>query len=90
MRFQARVETQDKQEEARKKTITYVAGSLLGAAAGLLSAYLFSKESEARKKNLAEGEEPPEVPATAWLGLLVSAVTLIRQIAETGSRRRKK
>lgn len=63
------------------KAKTYIIGSIIGAGMGFLSAYLFAKEAEDVAEDKDEG---PDIPPTALLGLVLSIVTLIRQIAETG------
>ncbi|MEM9952940.1 MAG: hypothetical protein AAFV93_22360 [Chloroflexota bacterium] len=70
------------------KTRMYILGGLLGAFMGFASAYLFAKEAEAEGD--ANEEKAPDIPAGALLSLLLAAVSLVRQIAETGSKKRKK
>jgi len=67
------------------KTRTYVIGTILGAVTGLLSAYLFAREAE----NSTEEGERPEIPPSALLGLALSALSLVRQISETGKKKKK-
>lgn len=61
----------------------YVVGVLSGAALGLLSAYLFAREVE--DDDEAEG---PEIAPSALLGLALSTLALIRQIAESGRKKK--
>lgn len=70
------------------KTRLYVVGAVIGAAMGFLSAYLFAKEA-------AQDQDPndrsrPEMPPTALLGLALSVLTLVRQIAESGRKKDNK
>ena len=74
---------QNKQtDKASWKTQTYFLGAILGAVMGFLSAYLFAKEAEDDEAN----DERPKVAPTTLLGLALSALSLIRQIAETGKK----
>lgn len=65
----------------------YVIGGVVGAVLGVISAYVFAKEVE--DPNDTE-DNAPEVPPTALLGLAISTVTLIRQIAEAGRKKKGK
>lgn len=67
------------------KSRTYVMGILLGAAMGLLSAYLFAREAEDEQQD----DERPEIPPSVLLGLALSALTLVRQIAESARKGKK-
>ena len=75
---------QDKQKPSWKNRI-YIMGALLGAVTGFLSAYLFAQEAEEAAENK---EERPKVPATTLLSLALSALGLVRQIAETGKKKK--
>ena len=68
-------------QETRWKTRAYVAGTLGGAVIGLIAAYLYSRASE---EEIARGGDRPQIPTTTMIGLLLSALSLIRQIAEAG------
>lgn len=68
------------------KTQTYILGGILGAALGFLSAYFFAKEAEHRE----EDDKRPEIAPTTLLGLALSAITLIRQIAESGKKNKER
>lgn len=75
--------TEQNNEEIKKsnwRTQTYILGGVLGAVMGFLSAYLFAKEAE------DDNEERPKIAPTTLLGLALSALSLIRQIAETGKK----
>jgi hypothetical protein len=77
---------QDKEiKKANWKRQTYILGGILGAVMGFLSAYLFAKEAED-----SEDDNRPDVPPTALLGLVLSAIGLIRQIAETGKKNKER
>jgi len=60
-------------------------GAVLGAVMGFLSAYLFAQEAEDASD---DKEASPEIPASAFLGLALSAISLVRQIAETGRKKK--
>jgi H+/Cl- antiporter ClcA len=66
------------------KTRTYLMGVLLGAGMGLISAYLFNRSAEENDEG-----KPQEIPTGTLIGLLLSVITLIRQIAESGKPRKK-
>ena len=68
------------------KTQTYVIGVLFGAVMGFLSAYLFAQEAE----DEIEDEQRPKIPPTRILTLATAAMSLVRQIAESASKDRKK
>jgi hypothetical protein len=70
------------------RTQLYVLGAAIGAAMGFLSAYLFAKE--AAQDADADAESRPEISPTALLGLALSVITLVRQIAETGRKKDSK
>lgn len=63
------------------KTQTYVVGTVGGALFGLIVAYLFARASE---EQLAASGERPQIPTTAIIGMVLSALGLARQIAEAG------
>lgn len=65
------------------KNQTYLFGAILGAVMGFLSAYLFAKEAEDDEDT---DDERPKIAPTTLLGLALSALSLIRQIAETGKK----
>jgi len=67
------------------KTRLYVVGSVLGAALGFMSAYLFAKEAE---EEAEEKDTAPEVSLTTLLGMGLSILGLVRQIAETGRKKK--
>lgn len=66
------------------RTRSYIAGVSIGAAMGLLSAYLFNRAADE-----SEGDEAPRISTGALLGLLLSMMALIRQITEAGKSRKK-
>ncbi|MGJ3241302.1 MAG: hypothetical protein ACFE0Q_21525 [Anaerolineae bacterium] len=67
------------------KTQTYMIGAVVGAVMGLLSAYLFAQEAEDASDNK---EDAPDIPASVLLGLALSALSFVRQIAESGRKKR--
>ena len=68
-------------QDARWKRRAYVIGTLGGAVTGLIAAYLYSRASE---EEIARAGKPQQIPTTTMIGLLLSALSLIRQIAEAG------
>ena len=68
------------------KARAYAIGVIAGAVFGLLSAYLYSRAAEEEAEH---GDGPPPVPATAMIGMLLSALGLARQIAESGKPKKK-
>ncbi|MCU0511767.1 MAG: hypothetical protein MUE40_04260 [Anaerolineae bacterium] len=66
------------------QTRTYAVGMGLGALLGLIAAYLFNRAA-------AESEDgkPQPIPTATLIGLVLSVITLIRQIAESGKPRKK-
>jgi len=71
-------------EDARSsswKMKAYTIGIVAGALFGLLSAFLYSRAAEEEAK---QGDGPPPVPTTAMIGMLLSALGLVRQITESG------
>ncbi|MEL6307590.1 MAG: hypothetical protein AAFR81_06755 [Chloroflexota bacterium] len=79
------------QQETEQKTSNwkmqvYVIGTAIGTLLGFFSAYLFAQEAE----DNAEGDEQPDIPASAMLGLALSVITVVRQIAETPRKKKDK
>lgn len=72
------------QNDASWKTRTYVVGLGLGAALGLLSAYLFAREVE---DNADADDEGPAIAPATLLSLALSVLALVRQIAESGRKK---
>lgn len=68
------------------KMKAYAIGLIGGSLMGLLSAYLFNRAAE---ENREEGEAI-SVSTTTLIGLALSAMSLIRQIAESGRKKQKK
>jgi gas vesicle protein len=81
-------QTEHKQEtkKANWKRQTYLFGGVLGALMGFLSAYLFAQEAA----DESDDDERPKVPPTALLSLALSAIGLVRQIAETGQKKKER
>lgn len=61
----------------------YVMGLALGAAFGLITAHLFARAAEEN-----EDGKPPKIATTTLVGLLLSVLSLIRQIAESGKKKK--
>lgn len=81
--------SEQNQQETSKvnwKTQTYLLGAILGSFMGFLSAYLFAKEAEDAND---DKEEAPKVAPTAMLGLALSILGVVRQIAETGRKKKE-
>jgi len=66
------------------KTRTYALGAIGGAVFGLLTAYLYTRQAE---ETLAEGEKP-SVSTGTLLSLVLAMISLIRQISESGKKRK--
>lgn len=62
------------------KTKILITGTIVGALLGASTAYLLARTSEAERGG------PPEVSATQMLTLGISAIGLVRGIAQLGSR----
>lgn len=62
------------------KTRTYFMGVAIGAFMGLVSAYMFARAAE----EASEDGKPQRIPTGTVIGLLLSAMSFIRQIAESG------
>lgn len=62
------------------KTRTYALGVVVGAFMGFLSAYMFARTAE----ESSEDGKPQRISTTTMIGLLLSAMSLMRQIAESG------
>ncbi|MFQ3647480.1 MAG: hypothetical protein SNJ54_16825 [Anaerolineae bacterium] len=67
------------------KSRTYVMGVLLGAAVGLMSAYLFVRSAEENP----ETGRPEPIQTGTLITLVLAILGLMRQIAESGKPRRK-
>lgn len=67
------------------KRRNYAMGAGFGALLGLLSAYLFTREAE----NTGEDDERPDLAPTALIGLALSVLGIVRQIAEAGRKKKK-
>ena len=69
------------------KNRTYIVGVVGGAIVGALSALLYVRSAE---ESLEETGEPPSVSTGTLLSLVLAALGLIRQIAESGKSKGKK
>lgn len=67
------------------KSRTYVMGFILGAAVGLMSAYLFVRSAEENP----ETGRPEPIQTGTLITLVLAILGLMRQIAESGKPRRK-
>ena len=66
------------------KARTYIGGLLLGTTLGLLAAHLFIRAGEENETG------QPEPPSTGTLiGITLSLITVLRQIAESGKQDKK-
>ncbi|MCA9884646.1 MAG: hypothetical protein KC546_13025 [Anaerolineae bacterium] len=68
------------------KNRTYIVGVIGGAIVGGLSAMLYVRSAE---ESLEETGEPPSVSTGTLLSLVLAALGLIRQIAESGKSKKK-
>ncbi|MCS6834453.1 MAG: hypothetical protein NZ750_00350 [Anaerolineae bacterium] len=66
------------------KTRTYAIGILSGALAGFIASYLFARAAEEN-----EDGKPQPIPTSTLLGLILTGLSFIRQIAESGKPRKK-
>jgi H+/Cl- antiporter ClcA len=66
------------------KTRLYAIGVMLGALAGFIASYLFARSAEEN-----EDGKPQPIPTSTLLGLVLTGLSLIRQIAESGKPRKK-
>lgn len=72
----------DKQSNWKRQF--YLVGASVGSLLGFLTAYMYTREVENAED--INDEERPELPPATLLGLAVSVITVIRQIAEAGSK----
>ncbi|MAS34681.1 MAG: hypothetical protein CL610_11785 [Anaerolineaceae bacterium] len=63
------------------KTRTYLIGVAGGALFGLIAALLYTR---AAQEEAERGGQPPQIPTGTVIGLLLSALALVRQISEAG------
>lgn len=66
------------------KTRTYALGLIAGAVMGLISAYMFTRAAEEN-----DDGKPNAIPTGTLIGILLSVLGLIRQIAESGKPKKK-
>jgi H+/Cl- antiporter ClcA len=66
------------------QTRTYALGIIVGAVLGFISAYMFNRAAEENDEH-----KPQPIPTMTMIGLLASAISLVRQIAESGKQRKK-
>lgn len=65
------------------KTPVYILGALLGAAIGIMSAYLYARSVDENQPNHA----PPGTPATGDIfKLALSVLALVRSVSDLGTR----
>jgi len=62
----------------------YILGVIVGGLMGVVSAYLFNRSSDE-----ANDDEVQEISTPAMIGIALSAITLVRQIAESNRPRKK-
>lgn len=74
------------QNDPNRKTRFYLTGMIAGATFGLLSAYLYTRAAEED----GEDGQPNPIGTMQLIGLILSALSLIRQIAESGKRPKRK
>lgn len=78
--FNVRPRRQDESWRNRNYLMGIVAGGILG----MVTAYLFNRSADE-----AADDEVSEVSTPAMIGIAISAVTLIRQIAESNRPRKR-
>jgi hypothetical protein len=66
------------------KRRNYAIGAIAGAAFGFISAYMFTQEAE----KAAQEDERPDVAPTTLITLTLSLLGLMRQIAESGKKKK--
>lgn len=69
------------------KAKAYIIGTVGGAVFGLAAAFLYARAAE--EEALQNDGKPPQIPTTALIGFVLSAMGLARQIAEAGRPKRK-
>lgn len=69
-----------------KKGPVYLVGGLLGAVAGFVSAYLYTRTAEEN----TPGTPPARITTGDLFKLSLAAITLIRQISDLGLRKSNK
>jgi len=76
----------DENTNTNWKGPVYLVGGLLGAVAGFVSAYLYTRTAD----ESAPGTPPARVTTGDLFKLSLSAITLIRQISDLGLRKSNK
>ncbi len=69
------------QNETNWKLRTYGMGLLGGTVFGLIAAYLYARAAE---EDVAQGGKPQQLSTAQLIGLALTTLGLIRQIAESG------
>ncbi len=82
--MQNNLQTTPETPDTAWKTRTYALGVVAGAVMGLLSAYMFTRAAEEN-----EDGKPDAIPTGTLIGILLSVLGLIRQIAESGKPKKK-
>jgi hypothetical protein len=72
------------QKDDSWKSRTYVMGVGLGALVGMMSAYLFVRSAEENP----ESGRPEPIQTGTLISLLLAVLALVRQIAESGRRKK--
>jgi hypothetical protein len=62
----------------------YILGVIVGGLMGVVSAYLFNRSADE-----GNDDEVQEISTPAMIGIALSAITLVRQIAESNRPRKK-
>lgn len=78
------VETTPDDQGLSWKSRTYFLGTMMGGIMGLLSAYLFARAAQEN-----EDEHPPKIATGTLISVLLAALGLMRQIAESGKQKKK-
>ncbi|MBZ0277669.1 MAG: hypothetical protein K8I60_16095 [Anaerolineae bacterium] len=75
------------QQESDWKTRTYVLGTAAGTLFGFLAAYLYTRSAE---DEAGRAGKPGRIGTGELIGLILSGLGLVRQIAEMGKPPKKK
>lgn len=71
----------NEQQETNWKIQTYGMGVVGGVLFGLIAAYLYARAAE---EDVARGDKPQQLSTAQLIGLALTTLGLIRQIAEAG------
>lgn len=78
----------DDKSQSNWKTQVYVMGAALGTLFGLVSAYLYARAAD--EDATRRGGKPERIPTGQLIGLVLTALGIIRQISELGKPNKKR